>query len=198
MKNKAKKRTPMVEKKADWSGMNEVHAAFVTDLKIFSGMWRPHAVWEQVAWVKPPWSETGYVWLDFPEVIVSNDNLFLYAGHGPLQHPAIQHEALPKVAWRQTANGIAFERELPGKLVFGGSLVQRDERSVSMKLYAENRGKSRIPSFKMQTCAFLRLVDEFAEHTDANKFVHVTGRGWTPFPEALKIADGTGKYRLGW
>lgn len=183
---------------ADWTGLDEAHNTFVTGLKIFPGMWRPHAAWEQVAWIKPPWSEAGYVWLDFPEVIVTGDNYFLYAGHGPVSHPAVRHGILPKAAWRATAAGITFERELPGKLVVGGSLVQRAECSVNLELRIENHGESRIPPFKMQTCAFLRLVDEFAEHTNANKFVHITGRGWVSLPESSKLADGSGKYRVGW
>jgi hypothetical protein len=186
------------KKKIDWQGMDKVYDAFVTGLRIMPGMWRPHAVWEQVAWVKPPWSEAGYVWLDFPEVLISNDNSFLYAGHGPLQHPAIRHGVLPKIAWRQTSNGIMFERKLPGELAFGGNLTQCNECSVKMELHVKNHGKIRIPPFIMQTCAFLRLVDEFAEYTNNNKFVHVPRTGWMSLPKASKLPDGTGKYRLGW
>lgn len=184
--------------KIDWSSLNEVYQEFIKGLRILPGMWRPHAAWEQVAWVKPPWPEDGYVWMDFPEVIITDDGSFLYAGHGPIGHPAVAHGALPKVPWQEVEGGIAFERKLPSGIIFGGSLVKADEHTVDLRLYVDNQSGETVRGLKMQTCAYLRTVNEFAQHTNDNKYVHVAGGDWTPLSQAFKIAEPKGKYRLGW
>ncbi|MBI3947828.1 MAG: hypothetical protein HY321_18050 [Armatimonadetes bacterium] len=183
---------------ADWPGLDVAYREFIKGSGIRPGMWRPHAAWEQVAWVKPPWSEEGHVWLDFPEVIIGGDGSFLYAGHGPVGHPAVTHGALPKVPWREVAGGIAFERTLPSGIAFGGSVTGRDECRIDLRLHIRNGSGETLRGVKAQTCAYLRMIDEFAQRTNSNKYVHVAGGGWMPFPEALKIPEPRGKIRLGW
>lgn len=38
---------------------------------------------------------------------------------------------LPKVQWRETRDGIEFERALPNGVGFGGSVARKDESSVA-------------------------------------------------------------------
>jgi len=67
-----------------------------------------------------------------------------------------------------------------------------------MHLYVSNQSRETIRGLKMQTCAYLRMVDEFAQHTNDNKYVHVAGGDWMPLPQAMKISEPKGKFRLGW
>ena len=182
----------------DRQGFQRVYDEFVTGTRILPGMWRPHAPWEQVAWVHPPWPDDGYLWLDFPEVVMV-EREFLYAGHGPLDHPSVHHDALPKAPWYDVEDGIAFDRIMPNGLAFGGRLTEdRGRSAISMQIYVCNGTPHVLRGLKMQTCAYLRLLDEFADKTTGNKYVHVAERGWVPFPDAAQMADGIGPYRLGW
>lgn len=178
-------------------GFHDVYTKFITGMHIVPGMWRPHAHWEQVAWVSPPWAEDGYVWLDFPEVIM-RDGEFLYAGHGPVGHPLVHHDALPRVPWIEVENGIGFERVLPGGLAFGGTLVRHGESVVDMVLVLRNGTADPLCGLKMQTCAYLRELHDFDDKTLDNKYVHVPEKGWLRFSEAPRTNLDQARYRLGW
>ena len=177
--------------------LEQVYNGFVKGLRILPGMWRPHAEWEQVAWVSPPWVEDGYAWLDFPEVIMKDDD-FLYAGHGPVGYARVHHDALPKVPWTPIDNGIAFDRVMPGGLAFGGSLTRDGETAVNMELTLRNGTDQPLCGVKMQTCAYLRELHDFDDKTNDNKVVHSPDRGWITLSEAFKMKQGNGKYHLGW
>lgn len=182
----------------DWTELQRVYDEFVTGMRVVPGMWRPHAEWEQVAWISPPWSDEGYLWLDFPEVIMVGDE-FLYAGHGPLDHPAIHHGPLPKAPWYEIEAGITFDRVMPNGLAFGGKLTRgADAQTVHMSLYVRNGTSGAIHGLKMQTCAYLRQLNGFDDRTLGNKYVHVAGKGWVSLADAGEIKEETGTYRLGW
>jgi len=175
----------------------EVYDHFATGLRILPGLWRPYSAWEQVAWVSPPWAEDGCVWLDFPEVIMQEKE-FLYAGHGPVGHLRVHHAALPKAPWYDVQDGIAFDRVLPSGLAFGGTVARQSETVVGMSMYLRNGAKEPLIGPKVQTCAYLRQLNEFEARTLDNKYIHIPGRGWLPLSQARLVKDENGKYRYGW
>ena len=46
----------------------------------------------------------------------------------------------------------------------------RERSAVDMHLYVRNGTSDVISGLKMQTCAYLRLLDEFSEKTTAGSF----------------------------
>ena len=85
-------------------------------IPIIPGARRPHDPWEYLARVSPPWPSRDYIWLGFPEAIVSSQRL-LYLRHiqRPI-HPVFS--ALTPVPWTETPGGIAFERTVPHGVSF--------------------------------------------------------------------------------
>jgi len=181
----------------DTKSLHEAYEEFTKGLCIRPGMWRPYAIWEQVAWVSPPWTEDGFVWMDFPEVIMQ-EREFLYAGHGPIGHRSVHHGPLPRAPWYEVEQGIAFDRVLPSGLAFGGSLTRRSESEVKMSMYMRNDTGQPLLGVKMQTCAYLRQLREFAAETADNKYIHAPDRGWVPLSNLKQIKKENGKYRYGW
>lgn len=183
----------------DWKEIDRCYQEFSRGLAILPGTWRPFAPWEQVAWIHPQWSESGHLWLDFPEVLIVNEEYFAYAGHGPIGLEAVRHGALPASSWQTDERGLKFERNLPCGLTFGGRIIRgKKEGTVNMELYARNDGAAIVSGLKMQTCAYLRELNEFDVKTWENKYIHVPGRGWVCLREASKITEEKGKYRFGW
>jgi hypothetical protein len=168
----------------------------ISGIRILPGAWRPHYEWEQIAWISPPWPSQDYIWYDFPEAIFSNMGL-LYLSH---VNPSIQSAfaGLPKVPWKSIPGGISFQRRLPNGITFGGSLALEGERAISTELWIQNGADDVLDQLTLQTCLFLRAIKEFSSFTGENKFVHLAGKGWTPFPEAIRTGEGDGRYRLGW
>ncbi len=163
-------------------------------LRIVPGAWRPHYPWEHIAWVSPPWPSQDYLWLDFPEAVFTTRGL-LFLSHINPAAPAL-YETWPAVSWRMAADGIAFERELPNGVRFGGSL-RAGTSLVEMELFIRNQSKEPLERITLQTCAFLRAIREFADYTLENKFVH-TPAGWIALPKAMGGEAGVGPYRVGW
>jgi len=143
-------------------------------IRILPGHWRPHYPFEQIAWVSPPWPSQDYIWLDFPEAIFTSIGL-IFLSHVNPPFPVVFPD-LPKVPWVERPDGLAFDRELPNGIRFGGSLKK----------------------IKLQTCAYLRAIQEFGEYTYGNKLVHVPEKGWMKFAEARDSGIKSGQFKLGW
>ena len=150
----------------------ETHAK---GIRIQPGHWRPHYPWEQIAWVSPAWPSQDYLWLDFPEAIFTSQGL-LYLSH---VNPGIEavFPDLPKVPWREVPNGIAFDRQLPNSVSFGGSVTKQSDTRVALELHLKNGSAQALKNIELQTCAFLRGIREFSDYTRDNKFVHVPDAG---------------------
>jgi len=176
--------------------MADDYATQAKGIRILPGMWRPHYPWEQIAWVSPPWPSQDYVWLDFPEAIFTDSGL-LFLSHINPPFPVLFPNP-PKVPWEQSENGISFERVLPNGIAFGGSVERWDGVGARLTLFIRNGSDTPLVRIKLQTCAYLRGIKEFAEFTQANKLVHVPGRGWMPFNEAHATGTETEQFSLGW
>lgn len=164
-------------------------------IRILPGAWRPHYPWEHIAWISPPWPSQDYVWLDFPEAIFTSQGL-LFLSHVNPPIPTVFHD-LPAVAWRRTVDGVSFERKLPNGVRFGGSVRKQSETVVALELHLRNGTREPLKRISLQTCAFLRAIREFADYTNANKFIHLEKSGWLAM--AAPVPEGaSGPYRLGW
>ncbi len=188
------------EHQTEWPGTMEMREKLFEDhlsqIYIFPGSWRPHDPYEQIAWIKPPWMTTDYIWLDFPEAIFTDQGLLFLSHESPRFPQLFPNE--PKVPWKEIQRGISFERTLPNGVTFGGNLVKSDSTTVGLTLYIQNNSREKLTNIKLQTCAFLRNCKEFSEFTADNKFVHLPGYGWISFPDAQKLNLENGKYHLGW
>jgi len=176
--------------------MEKTYENYVEGIRIVPGMWRPHFPWEQIAWVSPPWPSQDYLWLDFPEAIFTDQGL-LFLSHVNPKFPQMFGESLRKVPWHSVEGGIAFERDLPNGVVFGGSVVKTSDTTVGIGLFLKNGTSSPIAKIQLQTCVFLRAIKEFADYTMSNKYVHVPGKGWLKWDDAMAVEGEPGKYRLG-
>ena len=168
----------------------------VDGIRILPGAWRPHYSWEHIAWVSPPWPSQDYIWMDFPEAIYTSQG-WIYLSH---VNPPIDtvYESLPAVAWVQQEDGISFERELPSKISFGGSLTRGDATTVNLELHIHNGSPEPLNTISLQTCAFLRGIKEFGDYTRENKYVHTPDQGWVTMEAAKQIPEGDQPYRVGW
>lgn len=151
---------------------------------------------EHIAWVSPVWPSQDYVWLDFPEAIFSSQGL-LFLSHVNPPFPTV-FENLPPEPWQQTSDGIRFDRTLPNGIAFGGSVTRASATTVSLELHILNGSAEPLKDIVLQTCAFLRAINEFADYTNDNKFVHVPGQGWLSMTQAKELPDTGERYRLGW
>ena len=165
-------------------------------IRILPGHWRPHYPFEQIAWVSPPWPSQDYIWLDFPEAIFTSIGL-IFLSHVNPPFPVVFPD-LPKVPWVERPDGLAFDRELPNGIRFGGSVLRKEESIVSLNLYIDNGCKEPLKKIKLQTCAYLRAIQEFGEYTYGNKLVHVPEKGWMKFAEARDSGIKSGRFKLGW
>ncbi len=168
----------------------------LSGIRIFAGQWRPHYPFEQIAWVSPPWPCQDYIWLDFPEALFCSAGL-LYLSHVNPQFPVLYPD-VPKVDWQEAPDGLTFERTLPNGVRFGGRLGRGGDSAVEMELHIGNGSSEPLTDIKLQTCAYLRAVREFADFTGENKFIHVPAAGWVPLSEAEDLKAETGAYRVGW
>ena len=188
------------QQQKDWPGTKEMREKLFIDklshIYIFPGAWRPHEPYEQIAWIKPPWMTTDYIWMDFPEAIFTDQGL-LYLSHVDPRFPQVYPDE-PKVPWKEIQGGISFERNLPDGVIFGGSLVKTNETTVGLTLYIRNKSDKKLTNIMLQTCAFLRHSKEFSEFTAENKFVHLPDQGWITFAKAQQLKLENSKYHLGW
>ncbi len=165
-------------------------------IRVFPGQWRPEYPGEQIAWVRPPWPSDGYVWLDFPEAVFSGRHLLFLSHISATFQQAYPY--VPRVPWRETVDGIAFHRTLPNGIGISGSVTVTDERTIGLELHLSNGTDRKLGDVRIQTCAYLRAIREFADYTNDNKFVHVADRRWLPLSEALDLDDDRGAYHVGW
>ena len=184
------------EKAAGGSKPADTYETHAKGIRIQPGHWRPHYPWEQIAWVSPAWPSQDYLWLDFPEAIFTSQGL-LYLSH---VNPGIEavFPDLPKVPWRVVPNGIAFDRQLPNGVSFGGSVTKQNDKSVALELHLKNGSAQVLKNIELQTCAYLRGIREFSDSTRDNKFVHVPETGWVTLSQARELPAGTSPYRVGW
>jgi hypothetical protein len=147
-------------------------------------------------WISPSWPSQDYLWLDFPEAIFTNQGL-IFLSHINPDAPAVYAD-WPRIEWRKVQGGIAFDRRLPDGVSFGGSATKAGDSAVALELHIQNGSDRLLSRITLQTCAFLRGIREFADYTQANKFVHVADRGWVAVPEASKLPASSAPYRLGW
>ena len=168
----------------------------VKGIRILPGQWRPHYDYEQIAWVSPPWDSQDYIWLDYPEAIFTDQGL-LFLSHTNPNFPVVFPDP-PKTPWRAVDDGIAFDRVLPNGVAFGGSLRASSESAVGLELHINNGSPETLTSIKLQTCAYLRAIKEFADPTMDNKLVHVPDKGWMSYETAKTQPEGSGRVALGW
>ena len=173
---------------------NGAYERHVKGIRILPGQWRPHYPFEQIAWISPPWPSQDYLWLDFPEAIFTDSGL-IYLSHVNPDFPVL-FPNLPRVSWQSDNDGLLFVRLLPNGVKFGGSLTPGSESTVALELFLENGAQEPLTGIRLQTCAYLRAIKEFADFTVTNKFVHVAEAGWIDFEQA-RLAPATGQYRLG-
>jgi hypothetical protein len=173
------------------NGAYERHAK---GIRILPGQWRPHYPFEQIAWVSPPWPSQDYLWLDFPEAIFTDVGL-IYLSHVNPDFPVVFPD-LPKVAWQRDGNRLSFARLLPNGVKFGGSLAANSETTIALELFIENGSAEPLTGIRLQTCAYLRAIKEFADYTVTNKFIRIAKAGWIDFEQAQSFPE-TGQYGLG-
>lgn len=169
-------------------------------IRIYPGAWRPQYPWEHIAWVSPSWPSEEYIWLDFPEAIFCNLGLpqnahliFLSHIYPPIDMP------FPQIRWSNIPNGIAFDRQLPSGVRFGGSVVKGSETTVDLELHLYNGTSKPMTNITLQTCSYLHEIHEFSDLTNDNKFVHLAGDGWVPLSHAKTMdARPSAPYRIGW
>ncbi len=164
-------------------------------VRIAPGMWRPHYPYEQIVWISPPWPSADYIWLDFPEAIFSDQGL-LYLSHVNSDYPPLFPD-LPRTPWREIPNGVAFERQLPNGVRFGGRVVKTDDTTVALELHIENGSPRPLTNIRLQTCGYLRAIREFADFTNDNKFVHLPGQGWQSLRKSIETRASAGRYAIG-
>jgi len=166
-------------------------------IRIIPGQWRPHYPQEHIAWVSPPWPTNDYLWLDFPEAIWRDEKIQFLSHSNPRFEVAYPHE--PKVPWSVGRDGLSYERTLPGGISFAGELRLADEQTVSMTISIHNGSDEPLHDVRLQTCAYLRAIREFADYTNGNKLVHTPERGWITLEEALKRpGEPRGSVSVGW
>jgi hypothetical protein len=163
-------------------------------VRIFPGEWRPHYPWEHIAWVSPAWPSQEYIWLDFPEAIFCNLGLiFLSHVDPPMDIP------LPQVKWSNIPNGIAYDRQLPNGVRFGGSVVKGNEATVDLELHLYNGTSKPLTNITLQTCSYLHGIHEFSDLTNDNKFVHLADEGWVTLSWAKTMPTRPAEpYGIGW
>ena len=171
------------------------YATAATGIRIHPGHWRPHYPWEQIAWISPAWPCQEYMWLDFPEAIFSNEGL-LFLSHENPKFPALFRN-LPPISWSAVPRGIAFDRELPNGVRFGGIVVRASDTTVDLELHLWNGSARKLTDLNLQTCCYLHSVMELSDLTSDNKYVHAP-EGWITLAEALNRKEGRGKYLVGW
>ncbi|MDA2927634.1 hypothetical protein MYX78_10475, partial [Acidobacteria bacterium AH-259-G07] len=132
-------------------------------IRILPGQWRPHCPFEQIAWISPPWASADYILLDYPEAIFSDQGL-LYLSHVNPRYPVL-FPNLPKVTWRKLPSGLVFDRYLPNGVRFGGRVVKKTASTVELQLYIENGSAKPLTNIRLQTCAYVRAIKEFADFT---------------------------------
>ena len=176
--------------------MVDTYATHAKGIRILPGQWRPHYPFEQIAWISPPWPSQEYVWLDFPEAIFADVGL-LYLSHVNPQHP-VMFPDLPTTPWHTIEDGLCFERLLPNGVKFGGSVRTDSISTVLLELYIHNGGHLPLRDIRLQTCTYLRVIKEFSECTQQNKFVHTKKDGWLSYDSAKDSKSEDGHYRLGW
>lgn len=176
----------------------ENYATHAKGIRIKPGHWRPHYPWEHIAWVSPSWPSQDYIWLDFPEAIFTSQGL-IYLSHINPPIDTVYHDTLPKVAWNVVEDGMSFERILPNRVAFGGSLMKSSENTVDLELHIQNGSGEALNNITLQTCAFLRGIKEFADYTRENKYIHTPGKGLITMEEARELPEGGDQpYRVGW
>ena len=95
--------------------------------------------------------------------------------------------------------GSRLIEHLPNGVAFGGSVTRGKDSTVDLKLHIRNGSKKELAQITLQTCAFLRAIEEFADYSQDNKFVHVADDGWIGINEAaIKRNKVAAKYRVGW
>ena len=173
-----------------------LHSKATGGICILPGQWRPHYPYEQIAWIRPTWGGDQYVWLDFPEAIFTDIGL-IFLSHINPQIRSMYPE-LPKVEWQVEAEGISYERTLPNGVRFGGRVSKVTDTKVALRLSLHNGTDKPLRKIRLQTCAFLHGIKEFADETQENKFVFVREVGWVTFEKARGEFKPKGQYKLGW
>ena len=174
--------------------MTETYETEAKGIRILPGQWRPHYPFEQIAWISPPWPSQDYIWLDFPEAIFTDIGL-LFLSHVNPDFPVCFPD-LPAIPWQQAPGSLSFERTLPNGVEFGGSILADDSAIVSLKLYLNNGSETPLRNIRLQTCACLRGIKEFADFTATNKFIRTPNGDWPTYELALALPEG-GTYPLG-
>lgn len=175
---------------------------------MYPGIWRPWYPWEQIVWVRTPWTSPklqGWpqpmfhdcVWLDFPEAIFSKEGLWFLSHINPGFPVSETYLKLPQIKWRQHTNGLAYARTLPNGLHFSGSLEYHDETSIDYELHFDNGSEMTFTGVTLQTCCYLKPSEWFSQTISDNKYVRTAAAGWTPMFEAVKM-EPNGKYAVGW
>lgn len=167
--------------------MGDTYETDAKGIRIVPGQWRPHYPWEHIAWVSPSWPCQDYLWLDFPETIVSDGGV-VYVSHLNPEIPLeeVKFGPLPRVPWREVEGGLTYERTLPSGLWFAGRVTKASESKVALGITVGNKGKGTFSGLSLRTCLFLRASREFNQHTNENKFAHFRNEGWVSYDAAVR------------
>jgi len=174
--------------------MVETYETEAKGIRILPGQWRPHYPYEQIAWISPPWPSQDYLWLDFPEAVFTDIGL-LFLSHVNPDFPVCFPD-LPPSPWYRIERGLAFARTLPNGVRFGGSISHNAPDIVSLTLYLDNGSETPLHNIRLQTCACLRGIKEFAAFTATNKFIRTSANNWPTYDQALTLPEN-GRYPLG-
>ena len=71
------------------------------------------------------------------------------------------------------------------------------EKKFGGLLHIHNGSREELGKITLQTCAFLRAIQEFADFSQENKRVHLP-EGWVGLADAARREGGNGKYGVGW
>lgn len=120
-----------------------------------------------------PWKEGGYVVVDAPEAIWSQQEkgrelLYLAHTHVPTLWDK-QGVELEKLEWtREPAGVLSISRKLPNGVGFGAKIAP-EKGAVRMELWITNDTKTPLSGLVVQNCAMLKGLAGFDQQTNDNK-----------------------------
>lgn len=120
-----------------------------------------------------PWKDGGYVVVDVPEAIWSQQEkgrelLYLAHTHVPTMWDK-QRVELEKLEWTREPSGVlSISRKLPNGVMFGAR-IKPEKSAVRMELSITNGTKMPLSGLVVQNCAMLKGLAGFDQQTNDNK-----------------------------
>ena len=159
--------------------MGDTYETHVEGIRILPGQWRPHYPWEHIAWISPSWPCQDYLWLDFPEGVISDAGFhFLSAMNPAIPEEEVLFTELPPVPWQRIDDGLAYEQALPGGVTCAARVVATSDSTIGMHLELTNTGSETLTAVEGRTCLFLRATRDFGQYGGDNKLAYLGKHGW--------------------